>query len=491
MKISKLLPQSPTSDLHGISLGDKRLNERSQRLVAKKACKPGKSLPHVCGSAAELTAAYRFFGNDHIDMQALLKPHVQATAERAAACKQVLVVHDISEMVFEHQDQLEHMGHLPGSKRGFASCFSLALDHSEMGMPLGVLAASTSVPAKPVPRKTNSNASGAETEEKASWRARCWGWHVAASEKSLDEQTPQAIHVIDTAADGYRTLAMMQTMNAEFIVRMSMRQRNLAIKQHGETNFSQPMALKQALKRIEAKEERVIQLSKREAKSAPKARKAHPPRASRKARVLIGSARLRLNRPRYLNKPWIPKTLELDAVYVWEPQPPRGCKAVRWLLVTTLNSRRRDERSYVVESYRARWLVEELLLALKTGCAYRTSRLTTVPRLKNLLALCLPLASQMLQLRRLSRQMPELHAKHIFTPVQLRLLALMVKKKVDGEMRAQQLMRIVAELGGFVPAKNRKPGWLTLARGIDSLNMAERGWIAACEAGLGPQEATM
>jgi len=45
-----------------MSLPDKRLNERLERLVDQLSQKPESSLPQACGDWRETKAAYRFLG---------------------------------------------------------------------------------------------------------------------------------------------------------------------------------------------------------------------------------------------------------------------------------------------------------------------------------------------------------------------------------------------------------------------------------------------
>ena len=55
-------------------------------------------------------------------------------------------------------------------------------------------------------------------------------------------------------------------------------------------------------------------------------------------------------------------------MHVFELGPPAGAPAVEWLLLTTLPVDTPEALAFVVDSYRARWVIEEYFKALKTGC---------------------------------------------------------------------------------------------------------------------------
>ena len=52
------------SELEGIDLGDRRLNQRSQKIIATLAADPQASVNASCSTWAETQAAYRFFDHE-------------------------------------------------------------------------------------------------------------------------------------------------------------------------------------------------------------------------------------------------------------------------------------------------------------------------------------------------------------------------------------------------------------------------------------------
>jgi hypothetical protein len=84
---SALVDELATGDL-----GDDRLNDRRDRLLAVLERQPDVAFPQVCGDDAEVEALYRFLRNRRVTLDALLAPHVEATQRRCAAVHEVLVI---------------------------------------------------------------------------------------------------------------------------------------------------------------------------------------------------------------------------------------------------------------------------------------------------------------------------------------------------------------------------------------------------------------
>ena len=72
-------------ELGAANLGDKRLDRRFRMLTDCLSLRPSVSLPVACGGTTELTAAYRFFGNERVTFASVFAPHQQATLERIRA----------------------------------------------------------------------------------------------------------------------------------------------------------------------------------------------------------------------------------------------------------------------------------------------------------------------------------------------------------------------------------------------------------------------
>ncbi len=82
-------------EFEGAEFGDKRLATHVEGLAGAMAREPSASFPQAL-SAAELEAAYRFFGNVKVTPDVVLQPHVKQTLGRISSQAEVLVAHDSS-----------------------------------------------------------------------------------------------------------------------------------------------------------------------------------------------------------------------------------------------------------------------------------------------------------------------------------------------------------------------------------------------------------
>jgi hypothetical protein len=163
--------------------------------------------------------------------------------------------------------------------------------------------------------------------------------------------------------------------------------------------------------------------------------------------------------------------------HVLEPEPPADEVPVEWFLLTSLPVATPKQITYVVDCYRARWIIEEYFKALKTGCQYERRQLTTSKRLLNALAVLAPVAWRLLLLRHLSRHEPERPARDALAPSQISVLRAIAKHPLPQKLTVREALLAIARLGGHVRA-NGDPGWLVLTRGFRDLLLLERGWTA-------------
>ncbi len=79
-------------------MGDERLNKRSKHLLEALAANPEASINAACNGWGDTVAAYRFFDNEVVSPEELLRPHREATLQRMAPHPVVLVVQDTTEL---------------------------------------------------------------------------------------------------------------------------------------------------------------------------------------------------------------------------------------------------------------------------------------------------------------------------------------------------------------------------------------------------------
>jgi hypothetical protein len=74
------------------------LAKRAIKLIEQMAARVGASVPGACQDWASTKAAYRFFDNESVNEEEILRGHLQATKERIAAVdERVLILHEFNE----------------------------------------------------------------------------------------------------------------------------------------------------------------------------------------------------------------------------------------------------------------------------------------------------------------------------------------------------------------------------------------------------------
>lgn len=469
------------NELKGLDLRDARRNRRHLSIVNEVAANPDASFPDLASNDAELAAIYRHFNNPKVTLQRCLEPHAAATATRCAQERLILSAHDTSEAAFPG-DKRSGLGPLSGADRGFFVHVSLAMSADGLRRPLGVLAVDTWVRAEPEPpeprskkprgKKSRSRKSrgGAGRYDDPTKESMCWRRNIDACEKRLEGKA-STIHLLDRGGDSYDLLAHLSQLR--FVVRAN-HDRNVydpgtqeVLAKLRAVSASAPLLL-----------EREVVLSERLSKDGPKANRTHPPRRRRMAKLEVRATRVTLQRPRRWSED-LPPYLQLNLVHVTERDCPEGEEPVEWLLYTSEPIGTAEEVAFVVDCYRARWLIEEYFKALKTGCSLEKRQLESLHALLNVLGTFVPIAWRLLLLRQVADVQPEAPATVALTPRQLEVLRTVRKKEALPALPTiLQALMAIARLGGHLK-HNGRPGWLVLGRGYEKLMAYEIGWVAA------------
>ena len=126
----------------GADLGDARLSKRLTAMATRLAAEPGKRFPQAMASSAEIEAAYRFLGNENVEPDAILAPHVQQSVTRIAQTPgTVIVAHDTTMVTFPTERDGLARSFEPGPARSFFMHTALAVAVGGARRTLGVLGA--------------------------------------------------------------------------------------------------------------------------------------------------------------------------------------------------------------------------------------------------------------------------------------------------------------------------------------------------------------
>jgi hypothetical protein len=454
-------PRAPSLavELADADLGDARLNRRVALLAERLSEQPAQSFPKALDDA-ELEAAYRFFGNEQVTPEAILAPHVRQSCRRSGERRRIIVAHDTTQFEFPGATKREGLGRLiKPSAQGFFGHFSLALSADGEREPLGVVALET------VFRLKKSIGQKNWTPDQSLGESARWLRAVDAVEQSLEDRA-EAIHVMDREGDQYALLSSLTENARPFVIR-SFQDRRLASEDE--------CRLRDAARAAKVTLRRDVPLSPRAHVNGPKGRR-HPARRHRIARLSFAAATVELKRPSTA-KQSDSKSLHVNVVHVFERRTPTGQPAVEWFLLTNLPINTNEEVAFVVDCYRARWMIEEFFKALKTGCQFEKRQLESAHSLLNALAILSQIAWRLLLLRHLARSKSLGSSSHALTTTQMEVLRAFAKRPLPPAPNARETMLAVAALGGHIK-NNGDPGWLVLGRGMHDLLLLELGWRA-------------
>lgn len=448
------------AEVVGVTLAnDPRLALRYAAMVQSIAVSPATSLPKLM-SSAELEAAYRFFSNPRVTPDEILSPHVAKTAKRCADQQRVLVVHDTTDFTYRIDGERQGLGRSrKTADNTFYGHFSLALSADGSRRPLGIAALMTWVRGK----------------ECSNLEHKRWLDQIEASQRTLEPGT-HAIHVFDREGDDYHLFAELLAKDIHFVARASANR--WTVDDDGVRE-----KLKTALATVDHVAEREAPIARRPKSRSRTKAQTHPARAARVAKLCVSSTQLSLVRPanyglsKYPTRGELPKTLTVNVVRVWEPDPPDDVP-VEWILYTNEPVGTADEMLAIVDHYRARWTIEEYFKALKTGCAFERKQLQDYESLVNLLAVFAPIAYHVLLLRSQARATPDAPASNVVDQDELDVLRALGRRPLSASPTVREVMLAIAALGGHIKYAP-DPGWLTLSRGYAELATLTRGWVAA------------
>jgi hypothetical protein len=110
-------------------------------------------------------------------------------------------------------------------------------------------------------------------------------------------------------------------------------------------------------------------------------------------------------------------------------------------------------------------------------------QLETVERLSKIIMVDLLVAWRVLELTRAARKAESIKGEQYFGPDELAVLKQLQRKKgqvVPPEVTVREVVRLVAQLGGFLARKgDGEPGSMTLWRGLEQLSQLTLGYQLA------------
>jgi hypothetical protein len=431
-----------------IEVYDKRLKERVRTVARDFFAQPGELVPQACGgSIAKAKAAYRFFNNKNINMEIVLKPHVEATVERIRKHKVVLAAQDTTTLDYTAHPDADGLG--PTCHKS-DNCIGLILHDtvafSEDGTPLGVL------------------------------DAQCWARDPKeAGKKAKRGQLPIEQKESMKWLKSYRAVGEVQAHCPEtMLVSVGDREADIYELFHEATKCENgPELLIRADKWKRRKVEEALLWDRMLKEPVAGYREIHVPRSgnrkAREAKLEIHYSQVTLTPPQNKSLP----PIDIFAVYAHEiDYAPDVKEPIDWMLLTTVEVSTLEEAEERIRWYGKRWGIEVYHRTLKSGCRIEDRRLGNGDRLTTCIAIDMVVAWRVFLLTMLSREHPELPCDAALSEDEWRALTLFHTHEAPPKKppSIKEAILMIAKLGGFLGRKgDGNPGTTTVWRGLQRL----------------------
>jgi hypothetical protein len=458
-------------EVRGAAFGDQRLTKRLCKVIEELGAKPNMSVPAATRGRAEMEAAYRFFDNDKVSPEKILQPHIEATRERISQAEVVLLVQDTTDLdLTRPKQQVRGAGPLEYDTR-HGVFFHPLLAFNSHGLPLGVAWQKSWTRSKirkkltKIERVRRQRKTPIEGKESFRWIE---GMRAA---REVAEACPRTtcVCIADSDADVYELFCESRSTSrgeVHFLVRACQNRNTCG----PHLKFLDTTRAAPCLFRCS------VNVSARTAKTDVETRKRHTSRDARIAEVEVRAATVTV-RPPYRQVRKCPE-VTLNVVLAEELNPPDGTTPIQWLLVTTLPIDNAEQVHQIVSYYSVRWQIEIYFRTLKSGCRIEDRQFETSDRILNCLAVYSIIAWKIMYLCRLGRECPDLDCEIIFEPSEWKSVYITVRRQDPPSTppSLNEMIRMIASLGGYVIRRSTQPGTQTLWFGLQRVHDLSTAW---------------
>lgn len=432
-------------EMAAADFGDARLDRRAHLVLGKMGEKPTLSIPGACKSWAETLAAYRFFDNEKVTSEKVLRPHVDATWERIRQHPVVLCIEDTTEVDYSTKKETKGLGPLTyKARQGLLLHPTLAVTPDRV--PLGSLRALFWA-RDPEAHGKEKERRKIAIEEKESFR-----WiegYRRLNEQAGEVGQTQLVYMADRESDIYELFVEAHRTpgkRANLLVRASHDRKLLDGGKLWEEAEKSP-----ALGTVE------FDLPKRKERSP------------RRVVQALRAVRVKLKAPqRNDGKPQLPD-VEVTAILAKEENSPSGVVPVEWMLLTDMSVTTFEEAARMMQWYLCRWQIEIFFHILKNGCKIEQLQLEHVDRLKPAVALYMIIAWRVLYLTMMGRKCPDVSCETVFDTEEWQAVYIVTKRTLPPTKppRLDEIVKMIACFGGYLNRKgDGEPGPKTLWIGL-------------------------
>ncbi len=470
------------NELGGARLGDMRLTRRLVSIARTKGAAPGSSfLDAVAGDRAASAGYYRFVDapdESHISMDNILAPHRERTLGRIKGQKNVLCIHDTTDLNYATLTACEGLG-LIGKNQTSTKSRGLRLHSSyavsaEEGVPLGLWNWHCYAPQlKPERKGQDTRLMPLEEKDSQRWVANLVG--CMARDEELAET--RVIHVMDREADFFDLFDHWKSAPGkdELIVRARHNRkmpRDPAGTPGQDGGEQQEEGIFEAVRRQAPGGSVEVEIPRKSARPAKGKTKAQPKRAKRRAvlslrwmKVSIAPPRQGLNSKRPPVEAWLLHASE-------EATPADGSKPIEWMLLSSMPIESEQTAIEGLGYYAKRWRIEDWHRILKTCCRVEEPAHRDSECLMRLVAINMVIAWRIHLMTLLGREVPELPVEVLFSDLEIEVMRRYCRnQKLPEPTNLGEAVLLVAKLGGYLGRKHDgPPGAEVLWRGSRKLS---------------------
>lgn len=452
--------------------GDQRLTKRYVTIMERLSDSPHLSIPAAMQNRAEMEGAYRFFSNPQVTPNAILAPHVSATYERIRQTRVALLVQDTTEVdVTRPEVQVEGVGPLSSESR-VGVYYHPLMGFDPQGLPLGTVWSKTWVREKIEKKLTRLQKKAAlhttPIEQKESLR---WLEGVRAARQVADAcPDTQCVCVADSESDLYEVFCESRKTSTANELQLLIRAC------HNRSLKDSDGLLLTAVRATPCLGTSLVECSRRVAKVSVNKKTRTQARDARTAVVEIRATTCLLRPPPRHDR--VLPEVTVNVVLVEERDAPAGEIPIQWILITTLPITTLGEVLLIIDYYKIRWEIEVYFKTLKSGCRVEERYFERIGRLLNCFAAYSVVAWKVLCLTRLSRACPEMSCEAIFEPSEWKPVYMTIKRKQPPRRppTLNEMVKMIASLGGYVIRTNNQPGTQTIWIGLQRLHDLSRAW---------------
>jgi hypothetical protein len=433
-------------------LHDKRLTDRLVYLATQITAHPSGSFPEQTESWNDLRAAYNLFDGEEVTFQAIATPHWELTKKTKG--ERLLIIADTTEIDYGPCPKVTGLSPVgSGIGQGFhlhSGLMVSAADDRVHG-----LAGQLIHHRQPAPE----GESRSQRLQRGDRESQIWSQLV----DQIGSSPPGTrwVHVVDRGADDFLFFYHCQQAETEWVARVKNLTRKIITPDGGK------LALSSYVRTLPEVGSFTLNL------------RARPKQPARSAKIVVAFGALRMPTPSLISpslRSLKPEPIPMWVVWVREVDAPNGVDPIEWMLYTSLPVEDLGEAMMVVGYYEKRWLIEEWHKVLKTGCRVEERQLKTSERLEAMMGLMSVAAVRLFQMKGEARTSPERRAEEVVPSKYVRSLKAVRKIGDQIELTVGRFFRELAKLGGFLGRRSDgEPGWITIWRGWDKLQIMIRG----------------